>query len=115
MNENLARKTFVCFRTLPEFRDDRSAGTTSKQKCAVLERKYIVVTSDACRVAIDLDMQVYEDAIAVRNDLTSVDKQRKEFTPVAELKQVGNLINTLALRLSNFQHLLPRLDRRRGL
>jgi len=111
LNENLAR----CFRTLPKCRDDRSAGTTSKQKCAVRERKNIIVTSDAWRVAIDLDTQVYEDAIAVRNDLTSVDKQRKEFTPVAELKQVGNLINTLALRLSNFQHLLPRLDRRRGL
>ena len=59
--------------------------------------------------------QVYEDAIAVRNDLTSVDKQRKEFTPVGELKQVGNLLNNLELTLSNFQHLLPRLDRRRGL
>jgi len=65
---------------------------------------------------IDLDTQVYGDAIAtVRNDVTSVDKQRKEFKPVAELKQAGNSLNTLELRLSNFQQLLPRLDRRRGL
>jgi len=62
VNENLARKTFVCFRRLPECKDDRSA--TSKQKYAVLERKNIIVTSDAWRVAIDLDTQVYEDAIA---------------------------------------------------
>ena len=106
----------MCFRTLPECKDNRSAGPTSKQKRVVLGRKNVVITSDAWRVAIDLDTQVYEDAIAtVRNDLTSVDKQRKEFTPVAELKQVGNLLNTLELRLSNFQQFLPRLDRRRGL
>ena len=109
----MARK--LCFRTLPERKDDRSAGPTSKQK-RVLERKNHYNTKDAWRVAIDLDTQVYEDAIAtVRNDLTSVDKQRKEFTPVAELKQVGILLNTLELRLSNFQQFLPRLDRRRGL
>ena len=52
----------MCFRRLPECKDDRSA--TSKQKYAVLERKNIIVTSDAWRVAIDLDTQVYEDAIA---------------------------------------------------
>ena len=81
-----------------------------------LEDRNVIVTSDAWRIAIELDTQVYEDAIAaVRNDLASVNKQTKEFTPVAELKQVGNLLNTLELRLSNFQHLLPRLDRRRGL
>ena len=43
-----------------------------------LEEKTVIITSDAWRVAIDLDTQVYEDAIATgRNDLTSVDKQRK--------------------------------------
>ena len=82
----------------------------------LLEDRNVIVTSDAWRIAMELDTQVYEDAIAaVRNDLASVNKQTKEFTPVAELKQVGNLLNTLELRLSNFQQLLPRLDRRRGL
>jgi hypothetical protein len=72
-----------------------------------LRTKNVIITRDVWRVAIDLDTQVYEDAIAmVRNDLTSVDKQKKEFTPVAELKQVGKLLNTLELRLSNFQQLL---------
>ena len=65
-----------------------------------LKEKNVIFTSDAWRVTIDIDTQVYEDAIAtVRNNLTSVEKQRKEFAPVAELKQVGNLLNTLELRL----------------
>jgi hypothetical protein len=60
-----------------------------------LEERNVIITSDVWRVAIDLDTKVHKDAIAtVRNDLTSVDKQKK-FTPVAELKQVGNLLNTL--------------------
>jgi DNA repair exonuclease SbcCD ATPase subunit len=81
-----------------------------------LEDRNVIVMNDAWRVAIELDTQVYEEAIAtVRNDLASVDKQRKEFTPVAELKQVADLLNTLESRLANFQQLLPRLDRRRGL
>jgi len=81
-----------------------------------LEDRNIIITNDAWRVAIELDTQVYEDAIAtVRNDLASVDKQRKEFTPVPELKQIGDLLNTLESRLAIFQQLLPRLDRRRGL
>jgi hypothetical protein len=36
-----------------------------------LKEKDVIVTSDAWRVAVDLDTQVYEDAIAtVRYDLT---------------------------------------------
>jgi hypothetical protein len=63
-----------------------------------LKEKNIIFTSDAWRLAIEIYTQVCEDAIAtVINDLTSVEKQRKEFTPVAELKQVGNLLNTLEL------------------
>jgi hypothetical protein len=40
-----------------------------------LEDRNFIITRDAWRVVIDLDTQVYEDAIAtVRNDVTSVDK-----------------------------------------
>jgi len=81
-----------------------------------LKENDALVTSDAWRVAIDLDTKIYEDAFArVTNDHTLVNRQGKQFTPVAELNQIGNLLNTLELRLSNFQQLLPRLDRRRGL
>ena len=41
--------------------------------------------------------------------------QRKEFTPVAKLKQVEISLNTLEFRLSNIQQLLHRPDRRRGI
>jgi hypothetical protein len=34
---------------------------------------------------------------------------------VSKLKNVGNLLSSLELRLSSFQQLLPLLDRRRGL
>jgi len=41
----------------------------------LLEGRNVIITSDAWRVAIDLDTQGYEGEIAtVRNDLTSVDK-----------------------------------------
>jgi hypothetical protein len=61
-------------------------------------------------------MKIYEDAIAtVRSDLAVINNRRKEFTPVAELKQVEVSLNTLESRLSNFQQLLPRPDRRRGI
>jgi hypothetical protein len=42
-----------------------------------LEDTKVLVTSDAWRVAIELDTQVYEDAIAtVRNNLPSVQRER---------------------------------------
>jgi len=42
-----------------------------------LEDRNVIATSDAWRLAIDLDKQVYKDAIAtVRNDLASVDKEK---------------------------------------
>jgi len=60
----------------------------------------VLVKSDASRVAIDLDTQIHGDAIAtVKNDITLVNKQRKQFAPVAELSRVGNLLSTLELRL----------------
>jgi len=44
-------------------------------KSVFLKDRNVIITSDAWRVAIGLDTQVYEDAIAtVRNDLASVDK-----------------------------------------
>jgi hypothetical protein len=81
-----------------------------------MEEKYVIVSSDVWRIAVDVDTKIYEDAIAtVRSDLTTVGQQKKELTPVAELKNVGNFLDCLESSLSSFQQLLPRLDRRRGL
>jgi len=63
---------------------------------------------------MDASTKIYEDAIAtMRNDLVVINSQRKEFTPVAELKHVEISLNTLESRRSDFQQLLLRPDRRR--
>jgi len=41
--------------------------------------------------------------------------QKKEFTPVSELRQIVSLLDTLELKLSDFYQILPKLDSRRGL
>jgi len=54
---------------------------------SVLFLKYrdVVITDYAWRMAIDLDTQSYGVVIStVRNDLMLVNKQKKEFTHVAE-------------------------------
>jgi len=44
-----------------------------------------------------------------------IESQKQEFTPISELKEIETLLNTLEVRLHNFQHGLPRLNRRRSL
>ena len=76
----------------------------------------IFLTNDAWHIAIDVDMSAYEEAVAtIRADLILLEGHRKELTSISELKQITTLLNTLEVRLYNFQQLLPRLDRRRGL
>jgi len=61
-------------------------------------------------------MSAYEDAVAtVEADIISFEGHRKEFISNSELNQITTLLNTLEVRLYNFQQLLPKLDRRRGL
>jgi len=74
------------------------------------------MSSDAWRVAVNLDTNVYEEAIsAIRTDLRLIEERKTEFTPVLELKQVAPLLDALELKLHDFQQVLPRRDRRRGL
>jgi hypothetical protein len=44
-----------------------------------------------------------------------VEKQKTEFTPASELKQVESLLDTLESKLHDFQQIIPRRDSRRGL
>ena len=61
-----------------------------------------MISNDNWRVALDMNMKIYEDAIATaRNNLAVINYQQKEFKPVAELKQVEVSLNTES-RLSNF-------------
>ena len=45
----------------------------------------------------------------------SVEQQKKEFTPISELKQIEIFLNILESKLYDFYQVLPRLDRRRAL
>ena len=81
---------------------------------AILKDTHIM-SSDAWRVAVNLDTEVYEEAIsAIRTDLRLIEGRKTEFTPVLELKQVASLLDSLEL-LHDFQLVLPRRDRRRVL
>ena len=46
--------------------------------------------------ALDLNTNAYEEIIStVKGDLLLVENQKKEFTPISELKQIDSLLNTL--------------------
>ena len=72
----------------------------------------IIVTDDAWRIAVDIDVNVFEETLStIKADLLLIESQKQEFTPISELKQIETLLNTLELRLHNFQRVL---NRRRG-
>lgn len=69
-------------------------------KSVLFLKKKDVITNDNWHLALDIDTNMYEDAIAaIRNDLETVNSQQKEFMPVAEFKQVEASLNALELRL----------------
>ena len=81
-----------------------------------LKGAVIVVSRDDWRIAVDCDVsEYYETVSAIKTGLLTVERQRKEFTPVAELQQIDLFLQTLEYKLQTFNQLLPRLDRRRGL
>ena len=83
---------------------------------AFSKERDIILSSDTWRVALDLHMNSYEEAIsAIRADEQTIEEHRKEFAPVTELKDIQTLLDTLELKLHYFQQILPRRDRRRGL
>jgi hypothetical protein len=51
----------------------------------------------------------------IKSDLITIEKQKQEFTPTVELKQVESYLNVLEDKLQEFHQVLPRSDRRRGL
>jgi hypothetical protein len=54
------------------------------------------LTNDAWHVTAELSISFYEEAIStIRDDLRLMHEQRKEFTSIAELKQIEVLLGTL--------------------
>ena len=61
-------------------------------------------------------MNAYEEAVAtVKTDIISLEGHRRKWVSNSEMQQISTLLNTLEVRLYNFQQILPRLNRRRGL
>ena len=76
----------------------------------------IIVTNDAWRIAVDIDIRTYQDIIStIRHDLNFVEQNKKEFTSISEIRQIELLLKLLESKLHDFHQILPRLDRRRGL
>lgn len=72
-----------------------------------------VLTSDAWRVAIDLDTTPYEEIIStIKRDLLFVENQKKEFIHISQLKQNETLLDTLELKLSHSYEVELNLDNR---
>ena len=57
---------------------------------------------------LDIDANTYEEIIStIKGDLLLVVNQRKEFTPISELKLIDSLLNTLEQKLYDFYQILP--------
>jgi len=81
-----------------------------------LKETEIVFTSDMWHIALNTDLSTYHEIIStIRTDLLSVEEQKKEFTPISELKQIEIFLNILESKLYDFYQVLPRLNRRRAL
>jgi hypothetical protein len=93
----------------------RVAYSATKSKRNISEGRDIL-TNDVWHIVINVDLEPYEDIIAtIKEELTNVEEQKREFTSVTELKQIEILLMTLESRLQSFKQILPRLDRRRSL
>ena len=65
-----------------------------------LKENDAILTNDMWHVALDINTNTYEEIIStVKGDLLLVENQKKEFTPISELKQIDSLLNTLEHKL----------------
>jgi hypothetical protein len=76
----------------------------------------VILSSDSWRVAVDLEMNTYQEVITtIRLDLLQVDQAVKDVTSITELHQIEELLKHLENKLHDFHQILPQLDNRRGL
>ena len=75
-----------------------------------------MLSNDVWRIAIDVEMEPYEEALSIiRGDLLTVGERKQEFTYNSELKLIDTLLKTMETKLQTFKQILPKLDPRRGL
>ena len=81
-----------------------------------MKQEDIILTDDVWHVTTELDVNSYEEAVlTIRNDLRVIYESKREFTSIAELRQIEVLLDTLETRIHNFHHRLPKPDNRRGM
>jgi hypothetical protein len=75
-----------------------------------------VFLTDSWCIAIEIDLNPYEEALStIRSDLLAVEQRRKDFTFTSELQSIETLLTSLESKLHSFKQILPKLDPRRGL
>jgi hypothetical protein len=68
-----------------------------------LKETDIFLTDDAWRIAIEINLNPYEEAISpIRSDLQAVQQRRKKFTFASELQSTEKSLATLGAKLHNF-------------
>ena len=61
-----------------------------------LKEKDITLTNGAWHIAIDVDMNTYEEAVAtVKADIISLEGHSKKWVSNSEMQQISTLLNTL--------------------
>jgi hypothetical protein len=63
----------------------------------------IVFTNDYWRIAVEFDLSTYYDTMStVTWDLLVMERQKREFTPMRELQQIGLILQTFESKLQSF-------------
>ena len=65
----------------------RDVRPATKQKRYILKEKEIILSNGVRRIAIDVEMEPYEEALSIiRGDMLTVEERKQEFTFNSELK-----------------------------
>jgi len=68
-----------------------------------LKENDVILTNAMWHIALGVNTNTYEEIIStVKGDLLLVENQKKEFTPISELKQIESLLNTLEQKVCDF-------------
>ena len=69
-----------------------------------LKQTDIFLTHDSWRIAIQIDLNPYEEAIfTIRADLLAIQQRRKDFTFTSELQSIETLLTTLESKLHSIK------------
>jgi hypothetical protein len=63
--------------------------STAEWLCYFFKETDLILPNDEWRVILNVNLSTYEDVLSViKNDLFVIEKQKQDFTPTIELKQV---------------------------